>query len=62
ELKERDIPHCTKIRKWIMDLWNEYLKKLKKELKDVIGLISFTSDLWTDPNMTPFMAVTAHWI
>jgi len=19
-------------------------------------------DLWTDPNLTPFMAVTAHWI
>ena len=21
-----------------------------------------TMDLWTDPNLTPFMAVTAHWI
>lgn len=21
-----------------------------------------TTDLWTDPNMVPYMAVTAHWI
>lgn len=33
ELKERDIPHRTKIRKRIMELWNEYLEKLKNELK-----------------------------
>lgn len=33
ELKEQDIPHRAKIRKWIMELWNEYLEKLKNELK-----------------------------
>ena len=27
-----------------------------------ISKISFTMDMWTDPNLTPFMAVTAHWI
>lgn len=27
-----------------------------------IGKISLTTDLWSDPNLTPFMAVTAHWI
>jgi hypothetical protein len=27
-----------------------------------MGKISFTVDMWTDPNLTPFMAVTAHWI
>jgi hypothetical protein len=27
-----------------------------------VGKISFTSDMWSDPNRTPFMAVTAHWI
>ena len=24
--------------------------------------ISFTVDMWSDPNLSPFMAVTAHWI
>jgi hypothetical protein len=27
-----------------------------------MGKISFTTDMWSDPNKTPFMAVTAHWI
>jgi hypothetical protein len=27
-----------------------------------IGKISFTTDIWTDPAMKPFMAVTSHWI
>jgi len=26
------------------------------------GKISFTTDVWTDPNQRAFMAVTAHWI
>ena len=27
-----------------------------------MGRISFTLDMWSDPNRTPYMAVTAHWI
>jgi hypothetical protein len=27
-----------------------------------LGKVSFTTDMWSDPNKTPFMAVTAHWI
>ena len=27
-----------------------------------MGKISFTTDVWSDPNMTSFMAITAHWI
>jgi hypothetical protein len=28
----------------------------------VQGKISFTSDLWSDQKLHPFMALTAHWI
>jgi hypothetical protein len=31
-------------------------------LQNSMGKISFTTDMWSDPNKTPFMAVTAHWI
>jgi hypothetical protein len=31
-------------------------------LQKSVGKISFTTDAWSDPNRTPFMAVTAHWI
>lgn len=27
-----------------------------------MGKISFIMDMWSDPNLVPFMAVTAHWI
>lgn len=30
--------------------------------KKCVGKISFTMDLWSNPNLTPYMAVTAHWI
>jgi hypothetical protein len=30
--------------------------------KESLGRVSFTSDIWTDTNLSPFMAVTAHWI
>jgi hypothetical protein len=30
--------------------------------QDALGKISFTSDVWSDPNLVPYMAVTAHWI
>ena len=28
----------------------------------VAGRILSTTDLWSDPNLAPFMAVTAHWM
>ena len=27
-----------------------------------MGKISFTTDIWTDFNLKPYMAVTAHWL
>jgi hypothetical protein len=27
-----------------------------------MGKISFTMDMWTDTNLSSFMAITAHWI
>ncbi|KAJ6616803.1 hypothetical protein B0H10DRAFT_2190322 [Mycena sp. CBHHK59/15] len=32
ELKDSDIPHRTKIRKWIMDIWDEHLNTLQREM------------------------------
>jgi site-specific recombinase len=37
-------------------------------LEKILGKVSFTTDFWTDPNMSPFMAVmavmavTVYWI
>lgn len=31
-------------------------------IQKALGKISYTMDMWSDPNLSPFMAVTAHWI
>ncbi|KAF9555989.1 hypothetical protein CPC08DRAFT_604475, partial [Agrocybe pediades] len=62
-LKDKDIPHRTTIRTRIMERLDEYLNELKKEISETaLGKVSFTMDLWTDPNLVPYMAVTAHWM
>ena len=30
-------------------------------IQGALGKISFTADCWSDPNLMPFMAITAHW-
>ncbi|THU80882.1 hypothetical protein K435DRAFT_596501, partial [Dendrothele bispora CBS 962.96] len=61
-LKDEDIPHRTHIRKRILEIWHQYLDELAKELQNAAGKISMTMDCWSDPNLTPYMAVTSHWI
>lgn len=80
DLEDDDIPHRTKLKNRIMEVWNTHIKALSSQMKvlrisykcidysdatvlqDALGKISFTSDLWSDTNLSPFMAVTAHWI
>ncbi|KAF5372906.1 hypothetical protein D9758_001436 [Tetrapyrgos nigripes] len=61
-LRDSDIPHRDKIRSRIMQLWEDQLVHLKEDLLAALGRISTTMDLWTDPNLVPYMCVTAHWI
>ncbi|KAF7333764.1 HAT family dimerization domain-containing protein [Mycena venus] len=62
ELKDYDIPHRTKIRERVMEVWEEHLKTLETEMGNAIGKISATMDLWTDLQKIPYMVVTAHWL
>ncbi|KAF7326526.1 HAT family dimerization domain-containing protein [Mycena venus] len=62
ELKDSDIPHRTKIRKRIIEIWDEHLNTLQREMAAAIGMISTTMDMWTDKQKKPFMAVTTHWL
>ncbi|KAJ8457523.1 hypothetical protein ONZ45_g18279 [Pleurotus djamor] len=50
DFKDNDIPHRTSLHTRLKELW------------ETMGKISFSTDIWSDPNLTPFMAVTAHWI
>jgi hypothetical protein len=62
----------------VLEVLDEYIVELKSQLKvsfthyipfDVadslqkaIGRISLTTDIWSDPQLVTFMAITAHWI
>ncbi|KAJ6540667.1 hypothetical protein B0H19DRAFT_902815, partial [Mycena capillaripes] len=61
-LQEKDIPHRTKLRSLILDVWLKYYDSLKKELKESLGKISFTGDMWSSKGLQPYLALTAHWL
>ncbi|KIM74583.1 hypothetical protein PILCRDRAFT_56406, partial [Piloderma croceum F 1598] len=46
----------------IIVAWKDYFATLKLELAAAAGKISFTGDLWSDSNLRPFLALTAHWL
>jgi hypothetical protein len=78
ELEESDILGYTTICSCVDKAYNDYLKQLEKDMAVGVLLVSmqkenlfycrtlrkfsFTTDTWSDPNHSSFMAVTAHWI
>ncbi|KAH9986444.1 hypothetical protein BJV77DRAFT_928008, partial [Russula vinacea] len=62
-LQDKDIPHRTTMRKYILEMQKRHAENLSADmLNNSMGKISFTMDIWTDINMKPYMAVTAHWL
>ncbi|KAF8151386.1 hypothetical protein B0H34DRAFT_620031, partial [Crassisporium funariophilum] len=59
-LSDRDLPHQTALTNMIYDLYLEEHQALVKELAGSLGRVSFTSDIWSDPNLTSFLAMTCH--
>jgi hypothetical protein len=62
DLKDKDIPHRTKLREAIIETWDCHFKALRLELADAVGKVSFTADLWSDKNLRSYICITAHWI
>jgi hypothetical protein len=78
DLKDSHISHRTKFWQLIIDAWDEYFTAIKLDLAVSVwlpivysiliclqaaqGQISFTSDIWSNAKLRPFLAVTAHWI
>ncbi|KAJ7686905.1 hypothetical protein B0H17DRAFT_872760, partial [Mycena rosella] len=61
-LQDKDIPHRTKLCSLILDAWLKYYDSLKKELKESLGKISFTGDMWSSKGLQSYLALTAHWL
>ncbi|KAF8902953.1 hypothetical protein CPB84DRAFT_1665503, partial [Gymnopilus junonius] len=61
-INDKDLPHCTKMMEMIIQAYKKQIQATIGELKCSEGRISFTTDLWTDPVLDSFMAVTTHWM
>lgn len=61
KLNDDDLPKRAAITAMILDTHKEEIKKTGDDMKASEGRISYTMDIWTDPNLWPFMAVTAHY-
>ncbi|EIW78980.1 hypothetical protein CONPUDRAFT_36420, partial [Coniophora puteana RWD-64-598 SS2] len=59
ELKEKELPHRTKLMQLVMESFDVEYAKI---LSGIEGRVSFASDLWTDPKLVSFMAVTIHYM
>ncbi|KAF8416611.1 hypothetical protein L210DRAFT_3372473, partial [Boletus edulis BED1] len=62
KLTDTNIPHRTKLTRMVLDGFQTEYEKIKGDLKQSLGRISCTTDLWSDPNRDSYMAVTAHYM
>jgi len=62
KLEDKDLPHRTKMTKIILEEFKKEWKGLAEDLQNAEGQISFTADLWSDPNLDSYMAVMAHYM
>ncbi|KAH7918270.1 hypothetical protein BV22DRAFT_990206, partial [Leucogyrophana mollusca] len=62
KIDDKDLPHRTKLTQMILDEYRKEYQKMKLELKNSLGRVSNTTDLWSDPNRDSFMGVTAHFM
>jgi hypothetical protein len=46
----------------ILDAFKKHVAATAEELKRAEGRISFTNDLWSDPGLDSYLAVTGHYL
>ncbi|KIY46809.1 hypothetical protein FISHEDRAFT_13473, partial [Fistulina hepatica ATCC 64428] len=59
---DSDIPHRTKVADLIIERFQAEYQKMIDEIKNSVGRVSFTSDIWSRQNLESYMAITAHYI
>ncbi|KAL0568490.1 hypothetical protein V5O48_013490 [Marasmius crinis-equi] len=56
------IPHRNQVFDLIIEQFRKEYTKMIEEMKNSIGRVSFTSDVWSRQTLTGHMAVTGHWM
>jgi len=60
-IKDSDFPHRTALTDHIFQQYLDAYDTLVKEIKGSLGRVSLTSDIWSNPQLASFLAMTAHW-
>ncbi|EMD38455.1 hypothetical protein CERSUDRAFT_37753, partial [Gelatoporia subvermispora B] len=60
-LKDGDVPHRTKMLQVIIDAYRKSYNELLKDVQSTLGRVSFTTDIWSDPNLRSYIAITVHY-
>ncbi|KAI9459835.1 hypothetical protein BJY52DRAFT_1100460, partial [Lactarius psammicola] len=61
-INEKDLPHHTKLTELIFAAYEQEHQHLKVCYQKSLGRVSFSLDLWSDPNLVSFMALTSHFL
>ncbi|KAF8473053.1 hypothetical protein DFH94DRAFT_617667, partial [Russula ochroleuca] len=61
-ISNEDLPHRTKVTKLIFAAYEQEHEHLKMHYQKALGRVSFSSDLWSNPNLVSFMALSSHFL
>ncbi|KAG1731188.1 uncharacterized protein EDB91DRAFT_1001002, partial [Suillus paluster] len=62
KIDDTELPHRMKITQMVLDEYRRECNRAKDDIKNALGRISMTTDLWSDLNRDSYMAVTAHFM
>ncbi|PVF91221.1 hypothetical protein CPB86DRAFT_679436, partial [Serendipita vermifera] len=61
-INDSNIPHRTSVSYSMDSFYDKMMGIWGEELRNTLGRISFTKDIWTDDGLRSYMAVTAHYV
>ncbi|KAF8983520.1 hypothetical protein BDQ17DRAFT_1177936, partial [Cyathus striatus] len=62
DITENDIPHRKKVADLIREQFEQEYNKMAEEIRNALGNISVTSDIWSRQNLCPHMGMTIHYL
>ncbi|GBC12416.2 zinc finger BED domain-containing protein 1-like [Rhizophagus irregularis DAOM 181602=DAOM 197198] len=57
-----NVPSANTLRRDLSANFEQVKDKVRLELQETPGLLSFTVDAWTSKNQLPFLGISVHWI
>ncbi|KAI5896180.1 uncharacterized protein SCHCODRAFT_02440073, partial [Schizophyllum commune H4-8] len=62
KISDNELPHRTKIADLVIQRFKAKYNEMQNEIRESLGRVACTTDIWSSVNRTGYMAVTAHYI